>query len=109
MALNNQIKEDLSIFFDLEEMAKLHKIKLPGDAAAREITVIVDDDQLQQNGMKSAGTYEGNLLIFVNSSDVSEITEKMLIQFDGVPYQVTGLVNEDGMTQITLSAGMGGF
>jgi|GEM_PF-2273480 len=109
MAVNDQIKEDLSIFFDLEEMAELHKIKLPADVVAREITVIVDDDQLQQNGMKSAGTYEGNLLIFVNSSDVSEITKKMLILFDGVPYQVAGLVDEDGMTQITLSAGMGGF
>lgn len=110
MSLCDQVQEDISIFLDLEDMATVHTIQLPGDTQARNITVVVDDVELQRNNLKSTdGIHDGNLLFFASSADIGGISENELIQFDGVPYQVIGIVDEDSMKQITLRAGMGGF
>lgn len=110
MALCNQIEEDISIFLDLDDTATVHTIRLPGDTQAREITVVVDNDEGQRNSLKSpGGLYDGNLLFFARTADVAGAAPEGMIIFDGVPYKVAGAVDEDGMSQITLRAGMGGF
>ncbi len=110
MTLSEQIGEDEAIFFDLEEMASVHTIQLPGDFLPRDVPVIVDDTQLQQNSLKSAdGTYHGDLLVFVRKNEVPGLSEHTFIQFDGVPYQVVKVVDEDGILQVTLGTNMGGF
>ncbi|HEX3027647.1 MAG TPA: hypothetical protein VHR42_10565 [Clostridia bacterium] len=110
MSLHDQIEEDLSIFLDLDEMAAKHTVCLPGDPAPREIAAVVDNDEGQQNALRSqSGVYSGTVLFYAKTSDVSGITANSMIQFDDRPYQVAGIVEEDGMTQVTLQAGEGGF
>lgn len=110
MSLCNQIEEDISIFLDLDDMATVHIIRLPGDTQTREITVVVDDDELQRNSLKSSnGVYDGDLLFFARSEDVEGVVPDSFVQFDKVPYQVSSAVDSDGMKQITLRAGRGGF
>ena len=109
MSLHDQIGEDLSIFLDLDDMATEHTICLPGDSAERKISVIVDNDQGQQNALKTQGVYACDLLFYAKSSDLPGITANSMIQFDGRPYQVGPCVEEDGMTQVTLQACAGGL
>ncbi len=110
MTLSEQVGEDEAIFFDLDEMASVHTIQLPGESMPRDVPVVVDDTQLQQNSQKSAdGTYHGDLLFFVRKIEVPGLVEQAFIQFDGVPYQVVKTADEDGVLQVTLGTNMGGF
>lgn len=104
MALCDQVEDDLSMFFDLDEMATIHNI------SGKQISVVIDNDQGQRNSIKApGGVYDGNLLFFAKTSELPTILPDSMITFDGVPYQVVGVVSEEGMSQVTLRAGMGGF
>ncbi len=108
MTLREQFDEDLSIFMDLDEMATEHRISV--GQASSVISCVVDNDAAQRNSLQSpGGNYDGDFLFFAKTADVHNLKPDILIRFDGVPYQVTGVVEEDGMTQITLAAGQGGF
>lgn len=110
MSLSEQIQEDNALFFDPDDMAEVHKIQLPGEMSVRDIAVIVDNDQLQQNSLKSpGGTYNGKMLFYVPKTEVPGLVEQALIQFDGVPYLVSEIVDEDKILQVTLDTNMGGF
>lgn len=108
MTLREQVEADLSIFFDLDEMAEEHTITF--GQMTKTVSCVVDNDEGQRNSLRSPGSnYDGDMLFFIRSSDVAGIVPEMLIQFDGRPYTVAGAIEEDGMTQITLTAGQGGF
>ncbi len=108
MTLREQIEEDLSIFFDMDEMATEHTITI--GQTTKTVSCIVDNDEGQRNSLRSPGSnYDGDMLFFIRSSDAAGIVPEMMIQFDGSPYMIAGVVEEDGMTQITLTAGQGGF
>lgn len=110
MSLQDQIEEDISLFFDLSDMATVHTICLPGEISEHEITVVMDNDGAQRNSLKSpGGIYDGNLLFYTRTTDVAGIVPDGMIRFDNIPYQVVSAVDEDGMTQVTLRTGMGGF
>ena len=109
MSLHDQIGEDLSIFLDLDDLATEHTICLPGNSEEKKISVIIDNDQGQQNALKAQGVYTCDLLFYAKSSDVTGIAANSMIQFDGRPYQVVSPVEEDGMTQVALQACAGGF
>jgi hypothetical protein len=110
MSLRDQVEEDLSIFFDLDEMGTVHTIQLGNVSSAKDITVVVDEDEGQRNSVKSpGGQYDGNLLFYARTADTTGIVPDGMFLFDGVPYQVAGCVDEDGISQITLRAGVGGF
>lgn len=107
MTLREQFDEDLSIFLDLGEMATTHSLTV--GKTSRIIACVVDNDTAQRHSLQSGGNYDGECLLFAKSADVAGVHAGMLIQFDSVPYQVSGVVEEDGMTQITFAAGQGGF
>lgn len=110
MSLSEQIQEDNALFFDSDDMAEVHKIQLPGGVSVRDIAVVIDNDQLQQNRLKSpGGTYDGKILFYVPKVEVWGLVEQALIQFDGIPYQVLAIVDEDEILQVTLDTNMGGF
>lgn len=108
MSLAEQIEEDVSIFFDLADMATEHTIKMAGDSSPRNVAVVIDNDQMRLNELKSGGTHSGDLMFFAREADLAGIIPNSMISFDGIPYQVTD-VSGDDVLQITLSAGMGGF
>lgn len=108
MSLKDQIAEDLTLFFDLDEMAETHTLTVGG--AEREIPAIADGDEGQRNSLKAPeGTYDGDLLFYAKTSDLSGVVQGGLIQWDGVPYRVAAVVEEDGISQVTMTAGQGGF
>lgn len=108
MILKGQMNDDLSIFFDLDEMAESHILTVNGEA--REISVIVDGIQGQRNSLKAAGgTYDGDLLFYAKKKDVSGVVQGSAIQFDGAPWIVSAVIEEGEISQVTLSAGAGGF
>ncbi len=110
MSLSDQINEDVSIFLDLDDMATIHTIQLPGSLAGKEIAVVVDEDEAQRNSLKSpGGTYDGDLLFFARAEDVEGIIPESQVLFDKVPYRVVSAVDSDGIRQVTLKSGMGGF
>ena len=107
MTLREQFDHDLSVFLDLDEMATEHRITT--GQVSHVISCVVDNDSAQSNSIQSSGTFDGDLLFFAKSADVGGLKPRMLIKFDGVPCEITGAVEEDGMTQITLTASQGGF
>lgn len=108
MTLREQVEEDLSIFLDLDEMATEHTITF--GQATRTVSCVVDNDEGQRNSLHSpGGNFDGDVLFFIRTADAAEIIPGMPIQFDGIPYMVSGVIDEDGMTQITLTAGQGRF
>ncbi|MVB11074.1 hypothetical protein CAFE_17760 [Caprobacter fermentans] len=108
MSLKDQIAGDLDLFFDLDEMAEPHTLTIGG--TEREISAIVDGDGGQRNSLKApGGAYDGDLLFYAKTADLSGAVQNALIQWDGVPYRVGPVVEEDGISQVTLTAGQGGF
>lgn len=105
MSLREQFDEDLDIFFDLDEMATEH------DLQGRKLQLVVDSDQLQKNALQDpGGIFDGDFLLFAKTRDLSglRIAAGSLIELDARPYQILSVIDEDGVTQITLSAAQGG-
>lgn len=104
MGLHDQIEEDLDIFLDQDDMATVHEI---GGVL---VTMLTDEDQALAITLKSAGgIYEGNLLFFAKTQDLPPLLPRSMTTFDGVPCEVVTLVEADGMSQVMLKAGLGGF
>lgn len=108
MTLHEQVGDDVAMFLDLDDMASEHEICLPGQSEPRKISVVVDNDEGQQNALKAQGVYAGDLLFFAKATDVPGITANAMMQFDSRPYQIVDTVEEDGVTQVTLQAYAGG-
>lgn len=107
MSLHDQIQDDLSMILNLDEMASEHTIGI--GVEKKTITVILDNDSANLDMLKSQGVYPADCLFYAKSSDVAGVTANMLIQFDGNPYQVVGIVEDDGLTRVSLQAAKGGF
>ena len=109
MTLREQFGDDLGIFLDDDELATEHAIKTTADPEGKPILCVVDNDEALQDAIKSQGTYDGNILFYARTSDLPGIRQEMMLTFDDVPFSVSGVVEEDGMTQVTLAAAQGGF
>ena len=110
MTLREQMADDLNMFFNLDEMAAEHSIVTADVPEGMTVRCVVDNDQGQKNSLQSpGGIYDGTLLFFAKTADVQGLRPQMLLQFDGVPYAVLGIVEEDGVKQVTLAASQGGF
>lgn len=110
MTLREQMADDLDMFFDVDEMADEHTIVTAAVPTGITVRCVVDNDQGQKNSLQSpGGIYDGNLLFFAKTADVQGLRPQMLLQFDGVPYVISGVLEEDGVTQATLVASQGGF
>jgi hypothetical protein len=108
MTLREQESDDFAMFFDPDEMGSEHLIVT--DASEKTILCVLDNDQGMKNSLQSpGGIYDGNLLFFAKTADLTGLQTNMMIQFDGVPYVVSGVVEEDGISQVTLSSSRGGF
>lgn len=106
MSLRDQVLEDLKTIFNLDEMASEHRF------AGRVLQLVVDNDQLQKNALQSpGGLYDGDVLIFAKAGQLAglQLTPGRAVDFDGRPYVIAGIIDEDGVTQITLTAAQGGF
>lgn len=109
MTLREQFGDDLDIFLDADELATEHTIRLTVSQEEKKVLCVVDDDEALQNAIKSQGTFEGNILFYARTSDLSGIEQEMMLIFDGVPFLVSGVVEDEGVTQVTLTTTQGGF
>lgn len=107
MSLCNQINDDLSIFFDLDEMGSLHTLQ------GKQIVLIVDNDLAQAHALKAPDSlYDGDMIVFVRKIDLpksSRIEPDMRLVLDSRPYCVLSVLDLDGILQITLTSKAGGF
>lgn len=106
MSLKDQVADDIAMFFDLEEMGSEHVLE------GRTLTLVVDADQAQKNSMKApGGIYDGDLLVFARIADLSGMRTEpnTLLRLDGKPYSLVSVLEEDGIIQLTLAAGTGGY
>ncbi|MCI1965881.1 MAG: hypothetical protein LKJ17_07095 [Oscillospiraceae bacterium] len=108
MTLREQLGADLNLFLDLDEMAETHTLTIGGEM--REIPAIIDGNAGQRNSLKApGGVYDGDLLFYARTADLNGMARNGLIQWDDIPYRVAAMVEENGMSQVTLVAGMDGF
>ncbi len=85
-----------NVFMNVDEMADTHLID------DKEVVCIVDNEQLQDNKIKS-GTYKGQLLIHVPLSSLQgKYVQGAAINFDDEDYIVADVVESDGMITMTL-------
>ncbi len=104
MNFKNQILNDISgVFLNIEEFGDTHNID------GEDVTVIVDDDLLEQKKLRRQDVYEETyceeLLFHVAASDLPKkpiIDEHM--EFDGESYRVQEVTEESGMYTVTLGA-----
>ncbi len=97
MTLKDTIRSDnYNVFMNIGEMADSHLID------EREVICIVDNEQLQDNKIKS-GTYKGQLLIHVPLNSLQgKYVQGAAINFDDEDYIVADVVESDGMITMTL-------
>lgn len=108
MTIREQLADDSNLFFDLDEMATLHKLTVGG--IERKIFAIVDEQEGQQSLLKATGgIYGENLLFYAKTSDLSGVARNGMIQWDDIPLRVAAVVDEDGISRVMLTAGAGGF
>lgn len=66
----------------------------------------------QKNALQApGGLYDGDVLIFAKAGQLAglQLTPGRAVDFDGRPYVIAGIIDEDGVTQITLTAAQGGY
>lgn len=67
----------------------------------------------QKNALQApGGLYDGDVLIFAKAGAAlpwPQLTPGRAVDFDGRPYVIAGIIDEDGVTQITLTAAQGGY
>lgn len=101
MELKEQLAEDMSVFFNPEEFAELHRIN------GAETLVIVDNEELAElyihREVETASLFTNSVLIFVQKSELNfEPVPKQYMDFDGEMYMITDVKLTDGMYAIVL-------
>ncbi len=110
MTLREQVADDFAMLFNPDEMGSEHSIVTDASPGGKTILCVVDNDQGMKNSLQSpGGVYDGNLLFFAKTADILGLQPRMMIQFDDVPYVVSGIVEEDGISQVTLASTLGGY
>lgn len=91
-------ERDLDTFMNLEEFSDYHSIN------GREISVIKDNDRLQERTKKEYdGIYVGDMLYFVKVSEYGSKPKIDEIQiFDGMPATIFDVKEDMGMYEIIL-------
>lgn len=106
MSLREQMLGDLETIFNPDEMASEHRF------AGRALRLVVDNDQLQKNALQApGGICDGDILLFAATAELQglQLAPGRAVDFDGSPYRIAGVIDEDGVTQITLMVAQGGF
>lgn len=98
MNFKEQIERDLDVFLNLDEFAENHRVE------GKEITVVVDDDQL--NELKQGqilGLVEADMLLMGRESDFpARLEPGRLLNVDGREMLVTNSGTAAGLVEVAL-------
>ena len=99
-AFKEQLKQDMAVFLNLDELAETHKIQgIP-------VTVVIDNDELMQRSDK-VGISLGEILIFIQDDEWRKVqgshpTQGQDLSFDGKHFIVQEWNIDDGLYEIVL-------
>ncbi|MBN1039027.1 hypothetical protein DVW12_09965 [Clostridium botulinum] len=100
MGFKEQLKDDLNIFFNIDEFGEEHIID------KEKITAIVDNEGLKNRIQKDYdGIIQADLLYFVKVEDIKEPTPGEVQFFDGCIYTIFDVKCDSGIYEVILQAG----
>lgn len=98
--LRDQIKADMSIFFNADEFAETHLID------GIECTILMDNEKLEEIKKENVESlHKHQVLFFIQSDELpGKPKPESQMVFDHKSYKVTSCIEEHGMYQIILGA-----
>ncbi len=107
MGFKEQVSNDRAVFLSVDEFGDLHQIQYRPGHGPEPITAIVDEQRLTERASREYdGLYIGELLYFVSAAVFAiPIVKGQKQLFDGKPYTVADVREEDGMYEIILNKG----
>ncbi len=107
MGFKDRVLTDRAVFVNGAEFGDLHQIQYRPGHGPEPVTAIVDQQRLTERASREYdGLYIGELLYFASVAAFAiPIVKGQKQLFDGKPYTVADVREEDGMYEIILNKG----